>query len=892
MKSTLTYLALLLVALLLAACGTQLTQPSGVPRPEFKPVQQLQPEFYPFTGDTGAAPQAEFPSVWFVELDLPSGVDIGLQAATASVSRSLSALQAEAAAQGVTFTPRFTFSTFISGFSAELDPNELLTVANLPGVTRIMPVAIIEPPEVLRHDPSEILPLDFRALAMTGADVVHRDLGFTGAGIRVGIIDSGILLNHPAFGGRVRYGFDFVGDFYNAADPAFDTPVPQPGPGTRPGGGDCMGHGTHVAGIVGASPGAGVVGVAPGVTLGSYRVFGCAGSTHTDVILAAIERAFADRMDIVNLSLGAGRGWPQDFLSVALSRMLDFGVIPVASAGNDGADGIFAIGSPAAGRNVISVASFDNTHTQRNFFDVAGRSVGYAAMGGSVAVPTTGTGEVVYIGRACPGDPLLADPTGRIALVIRGACSFAAKATRAEAAGATAVVIHNHLPGFFAGFVGAGIGVPVVSIALEDGEFIRAQTAPVMLTWREGTIDVPIPTASLISTFSSYGLAPDLTLKPVIGAPGGFINSTYILDAVPGEPASGRPAFAVASGTSMSSPHVAGAAALLLQARPELQRNRVRDLLMNTAVPQRWNLAPGEAWALDSVHRQGAGMLQIDNAILNRNFAVPAKLSLGESASGPFVEVITIHNQTTSEITYDLTTIEALGLLPVATHGDTNRPSFAVAPPLVEYFGLGDRDFLSPITHITVPAGSLASFQVRVMANPAAPDGTVYGTYLLFSPRAPLPSGALPILVPAAGFKGDYQQLPVFTFPPFLAAVDDAGRIRVLPEGTAFTMRGGDVPTFGVGMAHGAQRVVAELVPLGARSWIGPQPGFEVELFRRNRPGTVYLFGLGDFDASTLPDGQYMIRFSVLRALGDPTNPGHVVIAETPSFFINRSTPR
>jgi minor extracellular serine protease Vpr len=889
MKRTLAYLALLVAAALLAACGSPLSQPplSEVPRPEFQPVQTVEPAFNPFTGEA-AAPQAEFPTVWFVELDQPAGVDIGLQAASLSVSNALATLQAEAARQGVSFEPRYTFSTFISGFSAALEPHELLTVASLPGVKRVMPVGIVEAPEVTRHDPSELTPQLTTALSMTGADFVQSELGFTGAGVRVGIIDTGIMLTHPEFSGRITAGFDFVGDFYNAGDPANNVPVPEPGSGTRPGGGDCNGHGTHVAGIVGAG-GVELTGVAPEVELGAYRVFGCTGSSHSDVILAAIERAFADGMDVVNLSLGSNNGWAQDFLSVALSRMLDFGMIPVASAGNNGASGVYTVGAPGSGDNVITVASFDNIAFESNIFEVADRTIGYSTMAGSVTAPTAGSEEIVFIGRACNVDTLEADPNGKVALVVRGACTFAEKALNAEAAGATAVVIHNNVPGNFAGTLGgAPVDVPVVSISQEDGLFIRDQAPPVTLTWLEGTESFPNPTGNLISTFSSYGLTPELTLKPDIGAPGGLIKAPYIENAVPGDPDSGDATYAVLSGTSMSAPHVAGAVALMLQARPDVAPNRVRDLMMNVAEPQLWNLNPDLGFALDSVHRQGAGMLRIDNAILNRTYAVPAKLSLGESAQGSYVDVITLHNETSEDVTYTLTQIEASGLLPIATTGNSNNPGFAAAPPLVEYFKLRQSTIFEPIDEITVPAGSTASFRVRVTANPNLPDGAVYGTYLAFLPQSAV-EGASTILVPAAGFKGDYQQLPVFTLPPFLAFVDEAGNVFIRPEGWVFTMRGGDVPTFGFGLAHAVQRATAQFIPLGERSWMGAQPAFEAELVRRNNPGSVYVFGLGDFDASFLPDGEYKIRLEMLKALGDPTNPNHVVTVETPRFVIDRS---
>src|SRR5262249_45372794 len=123
---------------------------------------------------------------------------------------------------------------------------------------------------------------------------------------------------------------------------------------------DCFGHGTHVAGIVGAN--GGVVGVAPDATLASYRVFGCdGGGTTDDVLLAALERAYRDGADVVNMSLTDNlSGWPQAPTGRAGTRLVRRGVVVGAGAGNSRPDGLWTIGAPAVGEDVIAVTSVDN----------------------------------------------------------------------------------------------------------------------------------------------------------------------------------------------------------------------------------------------------------------------------------------------------------------------------------------------------------------------------------------------------------------------------------------------------------------------------------------------------------------------------------------------------
>ncbi|EEB98352.1 hypothetical protein MPER_02153, partial [Moniliophthora perniciosa FA553] len=163
----------------------------------------------------------------------------------------------------------------------------------MPGIKAIRPARFLERPTPMKNivapdvdDPS--LPPDSQSTNIfTGVDNVHAQ-GITGKGIKVGIIDTGIDYTHPVLGGgfgpgfKIRGGYDLVGDNYTGQN----TPVPDDDPLDQ-----CSGHGTHVAGIIGANPGTNpfnISGVAYEVFLSSYRVFGCTGVVTDDVIVDAM----------------------------------------------------------------------------------------------------------------------------------------------------------------------------------------------------------------------------------------------------------------------------------------------------------------------------------------------------------------------------------------------------------------------------------------------------------------------------------------------------------------------------------------------------------------------------------------------------------------------------
>jgi subtilisin family serine protease len=809
----------------------------------------------------------ETTNLWFVEL---SGAPVADGNTLTAVRNEKAAFRRAAAAAGVRYTERRTFDVLFNGFSVAVAPADRVKLAQLPGVKAIYPVDVIQAPEPALTDEGSAPDLA-AAITMTGANIAQNQ-GLTGAGVKVGIIDTGIDYDHPDLGGcfgqgcRVATGYDFVGDTFPTTAP---TPDPFPD--------DCNGHGTHVAGIVGAN--GRVVGVAPEVTFGAYRVFGCSGATYADIMIAAMERALADGMQVVNQSIGSARQWPQYPTAQAATRMVNKGIVMVASIGNNGPggsspDALFAASAPGVGDKVIGVASFDNA---QRAFTVGGTPYGYNQASGAPMAPSSGslpmakTGTTTSTSDACSALPA-GSLAGMAVLIRRGTCTFYIKATNAQNAGAAAVVLYNNAAGALNPTVAPPLGfppvtIPVVAITSAQGATLDGLIAagPTTLTWTPDYASFPYGTGGLISGFSSFGLTAELALKPNIGAPGGAIYSTYPLE---------LGGYATLSGTSMSSPHVAGGVALVLQARPHIPSNAMRERLQNSADPKAWSGNPALGF-LDYAHRQGAGMLDIMGTVQATTVIEPSQLSLGESESGPVTHTLMISNEGSSSVTYNVTHVPALVTGPNTQTGASYNITGTFDAPATVTFSAST---------VAVPPGGSAMLDVTIAPDGALPDRSIYGGYIVFTPQG----GGAVYRVPFAGFKGDYQSTKVLTPTangfPWLAQVVGNLYVNRNATGATYTMAGSDIPYFLMHLDHLSRRIRLEAFDASTgKAW--HRVSDDEFVTRNSAPGSYFAFSWNGYtftgkgkNASQwyqVPNGKYIVKVSVLKALGDENNPAH-----------------
>jgi subtilisin family serine protease len=874
-----------------------------------------------------AGPNNETPTAWFVQL---SGAPTAAGGNAASVKAGQDAFFAGAKKLGLNVKQRYAYGTLWNGVSVNVPLSQVGSLSSISGVTAVYPVRAFSLPPTAQ---GTINPDDLGSNPMIGDDPTAGGVGNDfGQGIKVAVIDSGIDYTNPDLrngpcnhlgdpGCRVIGGYDFVGDSYDdtPTDPAFQ-PVPHPGNDPAPcdpntadaivnAGGSTSsdaGHGTHVTGIIGAKAATadGVTGIAPDVQFLAYRVFGCVGSTDNDNIVAALERAYKDGAQVVNMSIGDDyASWPEEPTAQTSDELVKKGVVVVAAEGNAGSvsAALFAGGDPGVGDGVIAVGSVDNAKAFSPLFTFNGSQIGYVQAVAAPNAPTSGTATV----QAAPAtDPMGCNPVpagfsynGNVAVIKRGtpagwvspnpaiftSCGFYLKSKIAMDAGASAVILYNNTAGLLTPTVAPvapglpPITIPVVFIQQTDGNTIVSAigTGTGSITWTNDHVYLPQATGGLISSFSSWGPTAELGLKPDMSAPGGEIRSTWPVTQFGGHN--------VISGTSMASPHVAGAAALLLAAGKS--PSDVATLLSNNAVPTVWNGNPGLGF-LESPLRQGAGLIRVDRSIAATTMVAPRKISLGDGLGGS--QILTIRNNGSTPVTYNLSATSAIAPAPIDSTWPNNFS-----------FDLGEDTVQFSSNSVTVPAGGTAAVTASISVDlTAAGTAELYGGFIQFEPQV----GGNTLTVPYAGFSGDYQAQQVLTGAgsnfPWLASSDGTNLRQITTAGHTFTMTGTDFPTL-VFHLNIPARLMNIQVENGNGSFVNPVFNYadkEAFLPRNSTATSFFTFTWdgtcgqdnGNNKTKALANGTYMLKLSVLKPLGDPNNSADWETFTTPAFTIAR----
>ncbi|HFI0267810.1 TPA: S8 family serine peptidase [Streptococcus suis] len=553
---------------------------------------------------------------------------------------------------------------------------------------------------------------------------------------------------------------------------------------------DKRSHGMHVTSIATGNPtqpvaGQLMYGVAPEAQVMFMRVFSdLKATTGAALYVKAIEDAVKLGADSINLSLGGANGSVVNMnenVTAAIEAARRAGVSVVIAAGNDGTFGsghsnpsadypdYGLVGAPSTARDAISVASYNNTTVGSKVINIIGLennadlNYGKSSFDNPEKSPVPfeigKEYEYVYagIGQASDFDGL--DLTGKLALIKRGTITFSEKIANATAAGAVGVVIFNSRPGeanVSMQLDDTAIAIPSVFIPLEFGEALAANSYKI--AFNDETDIRPNPEAGLLSDFSSWGLSADGELKPDLAAPGGAIYAAI-----------NDNDYANMQGTSMASPHVAGAAVLVkqyLQATyptksPQEIEALVKHLLMSTAKAH----VNKETTAYTSPRQQGAGIIDTAAAISTGLYLTGedgyGSITLG-NVEDTFSFTVTLHNITNEDKTLNYST--------QLTTDTVQNGLITLAPRLLAEISGGK---------VTVKANSSTTVTINVDASSFAEEltGLMKNGYYLegFVRFADVADGGDIVSIPYVGFHGEFQNLAVLEEPIYNLIADGKG---------------------------------------------------------------------------------------------------------------------
>ncbi|KAI8091745.1 peptidase S8/S53 domain-containing protein [Thamnidium elegans] len=591
-----------------------------------------------------------------------------------------------------------------------------------------------------------------------------QTLKSNGKGIKIGIIDSGVDYTLPALGGcfgkncKIAYGHDLVGnDFDGTAssikesnDPIDNCPANST---------SATGHGTFVTGIIAAEDKQyNWNGVAPGATIGMWKVYGCNyPAAPNDIVIKAMEMAYKAKMDVISISLGVSGGWAEDILSVVADRIVSKGVHVITASGNIGTRGIFLTASPASAKNVIAAGSTMNRHVpgyilklyneSKQSIEIAYRTFTNTPLVLNKTLPLKSNKKFNAQDDACK--KLDEDRyNGSIALIHQTNCDPLLQIMHARDAGAKAVLMYTDTTN------NATTQVTVLSRAVLPVAFINHddakkafESSKVEFTNILVSMTAPASTLDTVSAFSTLGPTNELDLKPELLAIGGDVFSTlprYLQS------------YGFRSGTSFSTPYIAGSVALLLSnTQTNLKPDQAKNILMNFA-----NQVTGPISDIhygDSPIRQGAGVIDVTRSIAayNNLMVLPAKLSFNDTSHFNKQQHITIYNQAKTETTFEISHSPSLTVTGYSLTNTTNKT------PLEPIGLFGQNDSVATMDFscdkLVVPAGESAQVRVRIQPPPIfeKDSNAMYGGYI------GIRSNEYQATVPYFGMIGNMHDLPI-----------------------------------------------------------------------------------------------------------------------------------
>lgn len=702
--------------------------------------------------------------------------------------------------QGIQYKKLLEYNLLFNGFSLELPYGEAKKIQELESVASVDVAVEYDTPEVTSTNAStqsNELPAAQLGQAIDSNNMIDIqslwDRGIKGQGQVVAIIDSGIDPNHDIlrltdktnarypneqsltdaktaagisygkwYNDKLVFAFNYADWNDNLKEQSKDS------------------HGMHVTGSAVGNPskpapnGDYVAGVAPESQLLFMRVFSddiAKGRTSTFIYVKAIEDAVKLGADTINMSLGSTTGSVVD-VGYAVSQAIDTarqaGVNVVISAGNSEIYGrgyarpyasnpdYGLVGSPSVAYDSISVAAIYNTATSHEVMTATSKN-GVSETSGLKTYTTLFDAntdfEYVYANLGKKEDFTGINVKGKVALIKRGEIYFSEKVKNAKAAGAVGVIVFNHETGgdetLNMSLEGEDKDFPVASIGYTFGQKLVDNAVQYKVSFTGKNVKVPHDLANTLTNFTSWGLSSDGELKPDVTAPGGDIYSSY-----------NDNTYGLNSGTSMASPHVSGAVALVKQvlkqrfpdkSAEELQK-LTKHLLMSTAVP---NINTDKK-AYTSPRQQGAGVIDVTKAALGEVYLTGkndyGSISLGNVGSTMTFPVI-VHNLSDTDKTLNYVTY---------VNTDEVEDGRITAKPRQLFEQKGTESIVVPAhrsatVNITLDISQYVDELQQLMTNGYYVDGFVKFTDV--ATQTELAS------IPYVAFKGDFQDLSVLEKP-------------------------------------------------------------------------------------------------------------------------------